>query len=197
MIAFSGRTARPISNSYTMGTDSVKLFNKTQADQIFGLAKLGLIQFVEIHLDELRHREKAVGFVHSQILFQLKEKGGSVAQAINQLMAEKISLRHLKEELVSDFAFGTEEILLDYWGCWAEVFHERPAGSISSRKYLGDEEERYVFLLPAHVSQMIQSLKKHADDLSVMKKADIERLEYFRDFCQGHPGYWVAYIFDF
>lgn len=181
-----------------MGTDRVKLFNKTQSDQILGLTRVGLVHFVENHLDELRHKEKNGESVDSVILLELKEKGGSVAQAVDRLIAEKNPLKQLKEELISDFAFGKEEIYLDYWGCWAEVFDQtHPKGSISSLKYLGHEEELYLFLKPPHVDQMIQSLKKHVNELRVMKQKDIERLEYFRDFCLGHSGYWVAYHFDF
>jgi len=64
-------------------------------------------------------------------------------------------------------------------------------------KYFGYVEEMYLFLKPPHVDRMIRSLKQHFDDLRIMGKAEIERLEYFRDFCVGHSGYWVAYIFDF
>ncbi len=181
-----------------MGTDSVKLFNKTLSDQILVMDKSKLIHFAEENLEALKQKEKNGGFVYSQILSELNERGGSVAQAVERLFAEKNPLAELKEELINDFAFGEEHIYLDYWGCYAAGFRQgHPKDSISSMKYLGHEEELYLFLKPSHLSQMIRSLKKHSDDLSVMSKGDIERLEYFRDFCVSHPGHWVAYFFDF
>jgi hypothetical protein len=180
-----------------MGTDSVKLFNKALSDRILGMTKSRLVRYIEENLDVLKEMEKGGGFVHSIVLFELNERGGSVAQAVERLIAEKNTLEQLKDELIYNFAFGVERIYLDYWGCYAEVFGEDPDGSISSMKYLGYEEESYLFLKPPHVDRMIRSLKEHLDDLRVMGKAEIERLEYFRAFCAGHPGYWVAYIFDF
>jgi hypothetical protein len=181
-----------------MGTDSVKLFNKMLSDRILGMTKSKLIRYVEENLESLNEMKKSGGFVHSIVLFELNERGGSVAEAVERLIAEKNTLEQLKDELIHDFAFGVEEVHLDYWGCYAEVFTEGdPKGSLSSVKYFGYEEEMYLFLKPPHVDRMIRSLKQHLDDMRIMGKAEIERLEYFRDFCVRHSGYWVAYIFDF
>jgi len=181
-----------------MGTDSAKLFNKTLSDRILGMTKSALIRYVEENLETLKEVEKSGGFVHSILLFELNERGGSVAEAVERLIAEENTLKRLKDELIHDFALGEETIYLDYWGCYAEVFAEGdPKGSLSSVKYFGYEEELYMFLKPPHVDRMIRSLKEHLNDLPIMGNEGIERLEYFRDFCAGHPGYWVAYIFDF
>jgi hypothetical protein len=95
-------------------------------------------------------------------------------------------------------AFGEEEIYLDYWGCYAKVFDGHPGGSISSLDYLPDEEEEtFLLLRPDHVDQMIKSLYNHVDDLSIMNKEQIERVEKWRDFCISNPSYMVAYLFDF
>lgn len=75
-----------------MGTDSLKLFNKTLADQMLAMGREPLV------------------------------------------------------------ALGDEEIYLDYWGCYAEVFDGHPEGSISSLDYLpGQEEEIFLLLRPDHV----------------------------------------------
>ena len=77
----------------------------------------------------------------------------------------------MKSDLAQDFAFGVEEILLDYWGCYPEVFGDHPEGSISSLDYLPDEEEeRFLLLRPEHVDKMILSLREHLSDLRVMIK---------------------------
>jgi hypothetical protein len=181
-----------------MGTDSVKLFNKTLSDRILGMTKSGVIRYVEENLESLKEIEKSGGFVHSLVLFEMNNGAGFVAQAVERLIAEGNPLKQLKDELIHDFAFGEERIYLDYWGCYAEVFTEGdPKGSLSSMKYFGYEEDLYLFLKPSHVDRMTRSLKEHLNDLRIMGEAEIERLEYFRDFCAGHPGYWVAYLHDF
>jgi hypothetical protein len=122
----------------------------------------------------------------------------SFAQALDRLIAYK-GLQDLIIRVTFDFCFGEEWIHLDYWGCNVHVFSEGdPKGSIQSNKYLPDKKD-YGFLLltPDHVDRIVKSLKEHADDLRVMKRAGIERVEYFRDFCWRHPGYWVAYKFDY
>lgn len=95
-------------------------------------------------------------------------------------------------------AFGDEEIHLDYWGCYAKVFDGHPEGSISSLSYSPEhEEETFLLLRPDHVDQIIKSLYDHIDDLSVMDKEQIEKLERWRDFCAANPSHMVAYLFDF
>jgi hypothetical protein len=181
-----------------MGADSVQLFNKTLGDRILAMDKPALIQCVEENLGALKRRKRNCGFIHSLIPFQLKDYGGSVTEAVERLISDKAPLLELKTDLLHDLAFGEEEIYLDYWGCYAEVFNRNNLqGSFSSRQYFNDEEGRYQFLLPSHVDLMIHSLKKHPKDLPIMGKEGVERLVYFRDCCINHPGYWVAYIFDF
>ena len=95
-------------------------------------------------------------------------------------------------------AFGDEEIYLDYWGCYVEAFDGHPEGSISSLDYLPDEEEETFLLLhPQHVDRIIKSLRKHINELTVMNKEQVEKIEKWRDFCLENPGYMVAYIFDY
>ena len=95
-------------------------------------------------------------------------------------------------------ALGDEEIHLDYWGCYAEVFDGHPEGSISSLDYLpGEAEETFLLLRPNHVDQIVKSLSEHMDDLSIMDKERVRKVERWRDFCAANPGYMVAYLFDF
>jgi hypothetical protein len=95
-------------------------------------------------------------------------------------------------------ALGDEEIYLDYWGSYAEVFNGHPEGSISSLDYLPDEEEEtFLLLRPDHVDRMVRSLNEHRGDLNIMDKEQLEKLERWRDFCAANPSHMVAYIFDF
>jgi hypothetical protein len=95
-------------------------------------------------------------------------------------------------------AFGDEELFLDYWGCYAEVFDGRPDGSISSLDYLPDEEEEtFLLLRPDHIGQIIRSLRDHLDDLNIMDKEKIDKVESWKEYCRANPDYWIAYLFDF
>lgn len=95
-------------------------------------------------------------------------------------------------------AFGDEELPLDYWGCYAEVFDGHPDGSISSLDYLPDqEEETFLLLRPDHVGQIVRSLRDHLDDLSIMDKEKIDKVESWKEYCSTNPDYLVAYVFDF
>jgi len=96
-------------------------------------------------------------------------------------------------------ATSEEEIALDYWACFAEVFSEgEPSGSISSRDYLPhQEEERFLLLNAEHLDQMLASLRAHADDVQIMSTADIRRLEKWRDRLRADPKLRAAYFFDY
>ena len=116
----------------------------------------------------------------------------------SQTTDSALTLPQLKSQAVFDFAFRDEEILVDYWGCYAHVFDGHPAGSISSLEYLPDEEEETFLLLRAeHVEQMVQSLREHSDDLRVMREKDIDQLDQWRELCAGNDSYRVAYLLDF
>ncbi len=179
-----------------MGTDWLQLYDKNLSDKILAMNRQGLTRFLEDHIDVLKEKEKRG---HSTLAFVMSEYKISVAKAVEKLLAEQ-KLFELKRDVAFDFCFGEEWVYLDYWGCYAHVFGKEPKGSLPSSKYLTDKEDHgFLLLKPDHVDQIIKSLKEHSDDLPVMKRmgAGIERVEYFRDFCRGHPGYWVAYQFDY
>ena len=177
-----------------MGTDSVKLFNKALADQILGMERGPLTHFLEENISSLQQKPATV----SLILFEMGQNGGSVSDSVESLLSGEQTFTDLKTGVAQDFAFGNEEIYLDYWGCYAHVFNGHPECSISSLDYLPDQQEEIFLLLrPEHVDQMLESLHEHADDLSVMSTADIETLERWRDFCGADPSSMVAYCFDY
>jgi len=94
-------------------------------------------------------------------------------------------------------AWGDEEIFLDYWGCYDQVFDERPPGSVSSRD-LQPWEERETFLLlrAEHVDRIIKSLQNHTEELSIMSKEQISTLEKWKSLSYATHHYMVAYIFN-
>ena len=177
-----------------MGTDSVKLFNKVVADQILAMERGLLTRFLEENIGDIKRKPSTL----SLVVFEMEQNGGSVSDAVERLLSGEQTFTKLKAEVAQDFAFGDEEIYLDYWGCYSEVFHGDPEGSISSLDYLPEQEEEVFLLLrPDHVNRMIESLHEHADDLSVMDKDEVERLEGWRDFCNSNPSYMVAYLLDY
>jgi hypothetical protein len=177
-----------------MGTDSIKLFNKALADRILAMEREPLTRFLEENLNILKQKE----FTLNSILFEMEQSGVYAQDAVERLLAEEYTLAGLKIEVAQDFAFGDEEIYLDYWGCYAHVFHGHPEGSISSLDYFSEQgEERFLLLRPGHVEQMIKSLYEHIDDLRIMDKEQIEKVERWREFCVVDPGYMVAYMFDY
>src|ERR1044071_7676795 len=85
--------------------------------------------------------------------------GESMGTDSVQLFDKALADRMLAEGDDPLAALGDEEIYLDYWGCYAEVFDGHPEGSISSLDYLPDEEdETFLLLRPEHVDRMIKSL---------------------------------------
>ena len=111
---------------------------------------------------------------------------------------EGLTISELKSTLVQNLAFSDDEILLDYWGCYAHVFAGHPDGSISSLDYLPEQQEEVFLLLRSeHVEQMIRSLREHVDDLTVMDEQQIAKLEQWRDQCRTDHKFFVAYEFDF
>jgi hypothetical protein len=181
-------------SNVSMGTDSVKLFHKALADQIMAMERDVLTRFLEENIGILKQKPSTL----SLVVFEMERSGGSVSDAVESLLSGEQSLPELKADVAQDFAFGDEEIYLDYWGCYSEVFQGNPEGSISGLDYLPDqEEETFILLRPEHVDLMIESLREHADDLSVMDEGDVERLEGWRDFCAANPSYMVAYLLDY
>jgi hypothetical protein len=180
-----------------MGTDFLRLFNKSLADQIIEMNQQELARYVEQNLDTLKEIDKSHVLLNS-ILFVVKQDGVSVNEAIKRLLKEQ-PLREIKAYVALDLAYGEEWIYLDYWGCYAHVFSEGdPKGSVSCRKYLPDDSDcSFLLLKPEHIDRIIKSLKEHIDDLPVMEKEGVARVEYFRDFCRNHTDYWVSYQFDF
>ena len=177
-----------------MGTDSINQFNKSLADRILAMDRSSLTTFLSENIDISRRKESSF----NPVLLQMEQHGGSVSDAVEMLLGHEYSLPQLKAEVVRDSAFGDEEIKLDYWGCYAHVFNGHPDGSISSVSYLPcEEEETFILLQPSHVTQMINSLYEHRDDLTVMGEEEIKKIERWRDQCLSNSDCMIAYLFDF
>jgi hypothetical protein len=183
-----------------MGTDWLQLFDKSLSDKILAMNRQRLARFLEENIDVLKEKERGDRISYSSIVFTMNQHKISAARAVGRLIMD-VGLQDLKIDVAFDFCYGEEWVYLDYWGCYAHVFSEGdPKGSIPSDKYLPDKKDHgFLLLTPDHVDRIVRSLKERADDLPVMKRmgTGIERVEYFRDFCRGHPGYWVAYKFDY
>jgi hypothetical protein len=112
-----------------------------------------------------------------------------------------VDMMWLDEEITSCLplrrAWGEEEIFLDYWGRYDQVFAERPNDSISSRELLQPEEEGTFLLLQSeHVDLIIKSLYSHIDELNVMTKEQLGTLEKWKSLSLANHRHMVAYIFN-
>jgi hypothetical protein len=112
-----------------------------------------------------------------------------------------VDMMWLDEEISSCLplrrAWGEEEIFLDYWGCYEQVFAKRPNGSVSSRELLQPEEEGMFLLLRSeHVDQIIKSLYSHIDELSVTTREQLATLEKWKSLSLANHRHMVAYIFN-
>jgi hypothetical protein len=112
-----------------------------------------------------------------------------------------VDMMWLDEEISSGrplrHAWGDEEIFLDYWGCYEQVFDGRPEGSVSSRELLQPEEEGTFLLLRAeHVDQIIKSLYRHLDELRCTTKEQLSTLEKWKSLSLANHQHMVAYIFN-
>jgi hypothetical protein len=116
---------------------------------------------------------------------------------VEELLAEGCPLGDLRNDAVYDLCLQGEDVRLDYWGSYAEVFPGEAEGAVSSLEVLpGTEEELFVLLRPDHVDEIVRSLRAHAHELTAMSPARIEVIAELRDACAGEPEQRVAYCFD-
>jgi len=173
-----------------MGADRVSLFNKALADQIIGLDSDAMIPFV-IATDP----EKVT---HVFALYPGFEKVHSPdrLQSFIRTYIEIEGLTWLQWQLINELACDAE-VVVDYWGCYAEVFCGHPAGSISSRVYFPkNQQEDFLLLLPEHIDLMLSSLRKHRNELKAMTEADLAVLDAIRQKCAEDEKFRAAYWFD-
>jgi hypothetical protein len=94
-------------------------------------------------------------------------------------------------------AWGDEEIFLDYWGLYEQVFGGRPQGSVSGRELLQPEGEgNFLLLRSEHVGEILKSLRGHIDELSVMTEEQLATLEKWQSLSLANHRHMVAYIFN-
>jgi hypothetical protein len=146
--------------------------------------------FVESNLSALKwSSEFILGFGH----------GDPVSLRFQTLESQGRTLEELKGDLIESLCMSSEEIRLDYWGCYAEAFRcADPTGSIPDRELFPNRrEQRWLLLLPHHVGTMLESLEAHRHEVTVMTDTDISLLRKWRHRCLADPGFMVAYFFDY
>jgi hypothetical protein len=150
----------------------------------------GMGAFVESHLSALKwSSEFILGFEH----------GDPISLRFQTLESQGRTQEELKGDLVESLCLSSEEIRLDYWGCYAEAFRcSDPTGSIPDRELFPNrQEQRWLLLLPQHVDTMLTSLEAHRHEVTVMTEADISLLREWRRRCSVDPSFMVAYFFDY
>jgi hypothetical protein len=91
-----------------MGIDSIKLFDKTLADQILAMERQSLTRFLEGNIGVLRQKD----FTLNPVLYKMEQTGGSVSDALESLLSDEYTLTGLKTEVAQDFAFGMRRYIL-------------------------------------------------------------------------------------
>jgi len=112
-----------------------------------------------------------------------------------------VDMMRLDEELTSCSplrrAWGEEEIFLDHWGLYEQVFDKRPRESVSNRDLLQpDEEGTFLLLRSEHVGQIIKSLRDHIDELRITTREQLDTLEKWKTLSLSNHHHMVAYIFN-
>jgi len=173
-----------------MGTDCVSLFDKQLCDEIVALDTQSVDRFVRDHWNDLGEFS----------IFRIASGGQSAVTAVltEQLLAEGSTLGALKEDLAHQLCPSKEEIRLDYWGCYVEVFKRDPHGSVSALTlFPTGPEQTFLLLLPEHVDLMLGSLRAHKEELRVMSDWEISKLEQWKRKCEDDARDRVAYFFDY
>ncbi len=70
--------------------------------------------------------------------------------------------------------------------------------TISSLELFPDDldGETFILLMPSHVDKILESLRKHTKDLTIMSEKEIDKISQFKNFCAQNNDFMVAYIFD-
>jgi len=120
-------------------------------------------------------------------------------QLFNKKLAEKLIEAGTDESEILECCFSKEAIHLDFYGSFSHLKGDEWEDSISSLKLFPNDldGETFVLLLPRHVNEILESLKKHIEDLTVMSEKEIDEISQFNNFCAQNDGFMVAYLFDF
>lgn len=174
----------------SMGADWVCVFNKRLCDQILLLSAANIASFVESHLSALgKFSDFKSGF----------EENVPASVRVNQLHEQGRTDEELKADLVDHLCVSSDDLIVDYWGCYSEVFASvDPPGSIPDyRLFPHIKEQRYLLLRPEHVGQMLASLEEHWREVQVMQEAQVFQLRQLKTLCEEDSGYMVAYFYDY
>jgi hypothetical protein len=117
---------------------------------------------------------------------------------LSQLRERSRTDEELKSDLVEQLCVSSERLIVDYWGCYAEVFATgHPPGSIADYGIFPHiQQQGYLLLLPAHVQRMLMSLEEHRRELSVMTEPQVDQLRQWKMQCERDPRYMLAYFYD-
>ena len=172
-----------------MGADWVCLFNKRLCDEILSLTPTNIPAFVQLHLPALREfSEFKLGF----------EQDVPASIRLERLRKQGRTDEELKADLVDHLCVSSDRVILDYWGCYAEVFATGdPPDSIADyRIFPHIQQQGYLLLRPEHVGQMLASLEEHRRELRIMTEPQLNQLREWKMQCVEDPGYMVAYFYD-
>lgn len=171
-----------------MGADWLQLFDKKLCDEVLELDAETLPAFLAKHLPQFREFST----------FRYEFERVPVHERVKRLLETGQSDANLRAKLVDELCFSEGRIVIDYWGCYVEVFASAdPPGAIADYRLFPERQQQsFLLLLPNHVDGILESLDLHRAELTVMTDADINLLRQWRNICSADPSQMVAYVFD-
>ena len=125
--------------------------------------------------------------------------GTDSLQIFNKNLAKKLIESGAEQDEIWESCFTEDEIYLDYYGCLSHLDGFGWENTISSLEILPNEEDEETFILlqPIHIDKIIESLRNHTKELTIMSEKEIDKIVQFKTFCAQNQDFMVAYMLDF
>ena len=120
-------------------------------------------------------------------------------EIFNKSLANELIERGAEQDEIWGSCFSVDGIYLDYYGCLAYLNGFAWENTISSLEFFpnDEDEETFILLYPNHIDKILQSLRNHIEDLTVMSEKEIDKIVQFKNFCAQNDGFMIAYMIDF
>lgn len=213
-----------------MAADWVNLFDLDLAKAVVRLDRPGLERFLAerggalVERDQLNARLEAAERVESVRVRQAgDDRAGAREAELSELRRELEvdacrraadrwkrfaeflrageDLESLRAEIALAAGTLSNDLILDYWGCFVEVLMPLDVERTCESNLVlegGDADGAHVYFLEApHADAMIRSLRDHWSEVTLMKEPQLQRLVEYRDRCASDASLRIAYHIDF
>lgn len=190
-----------------MKTDALKLFNTALVSQIAAMNDDELWNFLLENEERIKFLTDYGNDARPYIATGLLHAYPHGIERFREFFFEEIEeyREGVVYTLVVDFCFKDERINLGYYAQGGYYDNADSCGVKTSDDVMPpvDEEseagwdKKYFHLLePHHLENIIQSLEKNFEKLTLNTREDIEKLKSWKQFCLENEGYHAAYIYS-